>query len=126
MEAADTLFVASVSIYEIGQKMSRDYWPGMDRSKLDMLITDDVRHQIIALTPRSPDVPACWIGVIATRSTGSSRPRRSSWMRDWSRAIPRLMAAKARSAFGNAECLSASQPEGLVCPGPQFFSVSPR
>lgn len=52
LKRAETLIVPSVSIYEIGQKVRVDRWPGMSRDRLNELLdTGDQPLSIAALTP---------------------------------------------------------------------------
>ncbi|MEM7768231.1 MAG: type II toxin-antitoxin system VapC family toxin [Pseudomonadota bacterium] len=52
VSGSTTVSIATVSIYEIGQKVCLNRWPGMDRERLDSLIADaDGRFELWPVTP---------------------------------------------------------------------------
>jgi PIN domain nuclease of toxin-antitoxin system len=49
---AETVVIPTVAIHEIGQKVRRDRWPGLDVQLMDKLIADaDGRFEFAPLTP---------------------------------------------------------------------------
>ncbi len=50
---ADKLFISSVSVYEIAQKIRRDVWPGMNLNILDEMINDQNNDIVIIPTTSS-------------------------------------------------------------------------
>lgn len=51
---ARVLLVPSVCVYEIGQKVRVDRWPGMNRERLDEIM--DTSGQPIEIVPLTPDI----------------------------------------------------------------------